>query len=117
MQIDRRNLAWFGQPADEAVTESGEILSPLQRRPFLPGRDIIKAMFGLCRFDQQRHGIRDVGSINPIPETRTGQNGLFSLLQGSNHLDLWTWRVAHPGGPLPRPEHATQPHAYDIGLP
>src|ERR1700732_4132823 len=117
MLINRRGLARLGQPADEAVTESGEILSPLQRRPFLPGRDIVKAMFGLCRFDQHRHSIGDVGSINPIPETRAGENGLFALLQGSHHLDLWTWRVAHPGGPLPWPKHAAQPYADDIGLP
>ena len=46
VQIDRRRFARAGQPADKARMQGGQILSPLQRRPFAPGRDIVEAMFG-----------------------------------------------------------------------
>ncbi len=117
MQIDRRRFAGFGQPADETVMEGSQILSPLQRRPFSPGRDIVEAMLGFRRFDQQRHGVRDIRSVDPVPDARARQNGLSSLLQGRNDLHLRAWRVAQPCCPLPWPEHGAQPHADDIGLP
>ena len=95
----------------------GEILPPLQRRPFASGRNVVEKIFRLRCFDQQRHGVRDIRGVDPVLDARTRQNSLALLTNGGKDLRLWTKRVAHPGRPFPSSEDGAQPHTDDIEVP
>jgi hypothetical protein len=74
-------------------------------------------MFRLRRFDQQRHGVRDIRGVDPVLDARTRQNSFALLANGGRDLRLWTERVAYPGRPFPSPEDAAQSHTDDIEAP
>src|SRR6266404_2441217 len=117
VKIDGRRLAGFGETADETGMQLGQMLSPLQRRPFSPGRNVVEKMFRLRRLEQQRHGVRDIGRVDPILDARARQNSFALLTNGGKDLRLWTERVAYPGRPFPSPEDTAQPHTDDIEVP
>src|SRR5258707_15382315 len=106
VKIDGWRLARFGETADETGMQLSQILSPLQRRPFASGRNVVEEMFRLRCFDQQRHGVRDIRGVDPVLDARTRQNSFALLAKGGKDLRVWTERVAHPGRPFPSPEHA-----------
>src|ERR1700675_842279 len=72
----------------------GQILSPMQRRPFAPGRNVVEMMFRLRRFDQQRHGVRDIRGVDPVLDARTRQNSFALLANGGRDLRVWRTPVA-----------------------
>src|ERR1700730_16650801 len=44
VKIDGWRLARLGETADETGMQAGQMLSPLQRRPFSPGRNVVEKM-------------------------------------------------------------------------
>src|SRR5579872_379053 len=117
VQVDRERLARPCQAADKPGMQTGEMLPPLQRRPLAPSGNVVELVSELRRLDQKRHGIGDIGGVNPVADPGTGKHCFSLVPQRFDDLKLRAQRIANPRVPLPGPEHATEPNADKIGLP